>query len=136
MEDGIEETLTYCDFPGEHYWTRIRTNNVIERLNREIRRYSWVVSCFQDGNSPLVSLCPAAPCSQHPMGQQEVHEHETPRGCNLKIPPSLTDFIYAEPVNQSVTLPDRAEGIAAYYSQTTSPFCCLNYFLFNISCNF
>ncbi len=31
VEDGIEETLTYCDFPGEH-WTRIRTNNVIERL--------------------------------------------------------------------------------------------------------
>jgi putative transposase len=37
VEDGIEETLTYCDFPGEQ-WTRIRTNNMIERLNREIRR--------------------------------------------------------------------------------------------------
>ena len=37
VEDGIEETLTYCDFPAEH-WTHIRTNNVIERLNREIRR--------------------------------------------------------------------------------------------------
>ena len=36
-EDGIEETLTYCDFPSEH-WTRIRANNVIERLNRESRR--------------------------------------------------------------------------------------------------
>ena len=23
VEDGIEETLTYCDFPSEH-WTRIR----------------------------------------------------------------------------------------------------------------
>ena len=34
VEDGIEETLTYCDFPSEH-GTRIRTNNVIERLNRE-----------------------------------------------------------------------------------------------------
>ena len=33
VEDGIEETLTYCDFPSEHC-TRIRTNNVIERLNR------------------------------------------------------------------------------------------------------
>ena len=37
VEAGIEETLTYCDFPSEH-WTRIRTNNGIERLNREIRR--------------------------------------------------------------------------------------------------
>ena len=35
VEDNIEETLTYCDFPYEH-WARIRTNNVIERLNREI----------------------------------------------------------------------------------------------------
>ena len=43
VEDGIEETLTYCDFPSEH-WSRIRTNNVIERLNREIRRVWWVVS--------------------------------------------------------------------------------------------
>lgn len=25
VEDGIEEALTYCDFPSEH-WTRIRTN--------------------------------------------------------------------------------------------------------------
>ena len=32
VEDGIEETLTYCEFLSEH-WTRIRTNNVIERLN-------------------------------------------------------------------------------------------------------
>ncbi len=29
VEDGIEETLTYCGFPSEH-WTRIRTSNVIE----------------------------------------------------------------------------------------------------------
>ena len=42
VEDGIEETLTYCDFPSEH-WARIRTNNVIERLNREIRRRTRVV---------------------------------------------------------------------------------------------
>ena len=54
--DGIEETLTYCDFPGEH-WTRIRTNNVIERLNREIRRRSRVVGTFPDGNSALMLVC-------------------------------------------------------------------------------
>ena len=46
VEDGTEETLTYCDFPSEH-WTRIRTNNVIERLNREIRRRTRVVGSFQ-----------------------------------------------------------------------------------------
>ena len=56
VEDGIEETLTYCDFPSEH-WTRIRTNNVIERLNREIRRRTRVVGSFQDCNSALMLVC-------------------------------------------------------------------------------
>ena len=56
IEDGVEETLTYCGFPSEH-WTRIRTNNVIERLNREIRRRTRVVGCFPDGNSALMLVC-------------------------------------------------------------------------------
>ena len=56
IEDGIEETLTYCEFPSEH-WTRIRTNNVIERLNREIRRRTRVVGSFPDGNSALMLVC-------------------------------------------------------------------------------
>ena len=56
VEDGIEETLTYCDFPSEH-WTRIRTNNVIERLNQEIRRRARVVGTFPDGNSALMLVC-------------------------------------------------------------------------------
>ena len=56
VEDGIDETLTYCDFPSEH-WTRIRTNNVIERLNREIRRRTRVVGTFPDGNSALMLVC-------------------------------------------------------------------------------
>ena len=52
----MEETLTSCDFPREH-WTRIRTNNVIERLNREIRRRTCVVGTFPDGNSTLMLVC-------------------------------------------------------------------------------
>ena len=56
VEDGIEETLIYCDFPSEH-WTLIRTNNVIERLNREIRRRTRVVGTFPDGNSALMLVC-------------------------------------------------------------------------------
>ena len=55
-EDGVEETLTYFAFPSEH-WTRIRTNNAIERLNREIRRRTRVVGCFPDGNSALMLVC-------------------------------------------------------------------------------
>ena len=56
VETSIEETLTYCDFPSEH-WTKIRTNNVIERMNREIRRRTRVVGAFPDGNSALMLVC-------------------------------------------------------------------------------
>ena len=56
VEDGIEETLIYCDFPSEH-WTRIHTNNVIEQLNRDIRRRTRVVGTFPDGNSALMLVC-------------------------------------------------------------------------------
>ena len=65
VEDGIEETLTYCDFPSEH-WARIRTNNVIERLNREIRRRTRMVGTFPDGNSALMLVC-ARLCHDHPL---------------------------------------------------------------------
>ena len=56
VEDSIEETLAYYDFPSEH-WLKIRTNNVIERLNREIRRRTRVVGTFPDGNSALMLVC-------------------------------------------------------------------------------
>ncbi|MFQ7451527.1 MAG: transposase [Flavonifractor plautii] len=71
VEDSIEETLTYCDFPSEH-WTRIRTNNVIERLNREIRRRTRVVGELPGRQlCPYAGLCPATPCSWLPVGQQK-----------------------------------------------------------------
>ena len=56
LKQGIEETLTYCDFPSEHS-TNIRTNNVIERMNREIRRRTRVVGAFPDENSALMLVC-------------------------------------------------------------------------------
>lgn len=56
VEDSILETLTYMDFPYAH-WTKLRSNNVIERLNREIRRRTRVVGTFPDGNSALMLVC-------------------------------------------------------------------------------
>ncbi len=56
VEAGVGETLIYCGFPSEH-WTRIRTNNVMERLNREIRPRTRVVGTFPDGNSALMPVC-------------------------------------------------------------------------------
>lgn len=56
VEDGIEETLTYMDFPSQH-WTRIRTNNTIERLNQEIKRRTRAIGAFPDGQSALMLVC-------------------------------------------------------------------------------
>lgn len=56
MRISIEATLTYCNISSEH-WTRIRTNNVIERLDREFRRRTRVVGCFPDGNSDPMLVC-------------------------------------------------------------------------------
>lgn len=53
---GVAETLTDLDFPHEH-WRSIRTNNILERLNREIRRKTRVVGSFPDGESALMLVC-------------------------------------------------------------------------------
>ena len=56
VQERIEETLTYMDFPTQH-WTRIRTNNTIERLNREIKRRTKAIGAFPDGQSALMLVC-------------------------------------------------------------------------------
>ena len=78
VEDS-EETLTYCDFPSEH-WTRIRTN-VIETAETESAACTRVVGEFPRTATP--PSCWSVPgCAMgHPVGQQEVHEHEAPGGC-------------------------------------------------------
>ena len=53
VEEDVDETLTYYDFPAAH-WIRIRTNNPLERLMREIRRSARVVGSFPDGHSALM----------------------------------------------------------------------------------
>lgn len=53
VESSVGETLAYMAFPSEH-WKRIRSNNVLERLNREIRRRTRVVGAFPDGQSALM----------------------------------------------------------------------------------
>lgn len=55
VRKGCAETLAYTDFPMQH-WTRIRTNNAIERLNREIRRRTRIVGTFPDGKSALMPV--------------------------------------------------------------------------------
>lgn len=57
IRESIAETLTYYDFPRAHH-IRIRTNNALERIMKEIRRRTKVVGAFPDGHSALM-LCAA-----------------------------------------------------------------------------
>ncbi|QDS99090.1 Transposase, Mutator family [Adhaeretor mobilis] len=43
VEEEASETLSYMAYPREH-WIRIRTNNPLERIMREIRRWPRCVS--------------------------------------------------------------------------------------------
>ena len=52
VEEKGAETLTYYGFPDSH-WIKLRTNNPLERLMREIRRRTKVVGAFPDGESCL-----------------------------------------------------------------------------------
>ena len=53
VETSVEETLSYMDFPYEH-WSRLRTNNGLERIMKEIRRRTRVVGSFPDGYSAMM----------------------------------------------------------------------------------
>ena len=50
--ETAQETLAYYKYPDRH-WQRIRTNNLLERIMREIRRRTKVVGAFPDGESAL-----------------------------------------------------------------------------------
>lgn len=86
VRDGLAETLACTEFPPEH-WLRIRTNNGIERINREIRRRTRVVGTFPDGNSALM-LVTARPkyIAEHEWGKRryldmsKLEEMDEPRG--------------------------------------------------------
>lgn len=53
VNEGIHETLSYYGFPREH-WIKVRTNNPLERIMKEIRRRTRVVGSFPDGKSALM----------------------------------------------------------------------------------
>ena len=58
LREGVGETTTYLlpEFPANHR-IKLRTNNMIERLNKEIRRRTRVVGSFPDSNSALMLVC-------------------------------------------------------------------------------
>jgi transposase-like protein len=53
--EGVEETLSHYAFPRER-WRSLRTDNSLERPNREIRRRTRVAGAFPDGQSALMPV--------------------------------------------------------------------------------
>jgi putative transposase len=66
MTTSVAETLGYLAFPSEH-WRRIRTNNPLERIMREIRRRTRVVGASRMARSSTrsaqLSIPSCPPCS-------------------------------------------------------------------------
>ena len=52
VEQSIDETLSFYAYPPQH-WIKLKTNNPLERIMREIRRRTRVVGAFPDGQSAL-----------------------------------------------------------------------------------
>lgn len=80
VREGVAESLSYMAFPSEH-WRCIRTNNPLERINREVRRRTRVVGAFPDGQSALMLV---AARLRHVAGTQvghaEIPGHEAAEG--------------------------------------------------------
>ncbi len=52
LEDAEDDILAFMDFPQPH-WRHLASNNLLERLNHEIRRRADVVQVFPDHPSLL-----------------------------------------------------------------------------------
>lgn len=52
MEENISEGFTIFSFPQEH-WKKLRTSNLAERVNKEIKRRTKIVGIFPNCNSCL-----------------------------------------------------------------------------------
>lgn len=71
LEEAEPDALAYLDFPPTH-WKRLRTDNVQERTNREMRRRPRVMQVFPSTGS-LARLAGAVMCEQDEMWQESRH---------------------------------------------------------------
>ncbi|MGB0766821.1 MAG: IS256 family transposase [Phycisphaeraceae bacterium] len=88
IRETVQQTLTYMSYPREH-WQRLRTNNPLERIMREIKRRTKVVGAFPDGNSALMlSAARLRHVAGTKWGSQVSPCHSGERGSKLPVTPA------------------------------------------------
>ena len=117
LEEAEPDALAYLDFPPSH-WKRLRTNNVQERTNREIKRRSRVVQAFPSTAS-LVRLAGAVMCEQDETWQEsryfseakmrELYDEGRTRGVDGAVDWSRLEAEARKMIESGLELADRIE---------------------------
>lgn len=118
LEEAEPDALAYLDFPPSH-WKRLRTNNVQERTNREIKRRSRVVQVFPSTGS-LVRLAGAVMCEQDETWQEsryfseakmrELYDEGRTRGIDGAVDWGLLEAEARKMIESGLELADRIEA--------------------------
>ena len=117
LEEAEPDALAYLDFPQSH-WKRLRTNNLQERTNREIKRRSRAVQVFPSVAS-LERLAGAVMCEQDDLWadsryfsearMRELHEAKAPAASDARGGAELLEFA-RRAIESSLELADRVEA--------------------------
>ena len=82
VEENIDQTLTFCRLPRQHH-KHLKSTNMLERLNEEIKRRTHVVRIFPNAESCLrLARAPAVEIRENWLGQHRylnmdnLHEHK------------------------------------------------------------
>ena len=118
LEGAEPDALAYLDFPPSH-WKRLRTNNVQERTNREIKRRSRVVQVFPSTGS-LERLAGAVMCEQDETWQEsryfseermnELYDEGRTRGLDGTVDWSRLEAEARKMIESGLELADRIEA--------------------------
>lgn len=83
VETGIEENQTYCDFSSEH-WVKIQTNDVIERMLRDIRCRILRCTSRQQLRTDA-GLRPSSTYGRNPVGRKKYINTKHPAAVEQEI---------------------------------------------------
>lgn len=107
MDQAEPSVLCYLDFPPEHA-KRIRTDNVQERANREIKRRTNVVQCFPSKES-LLRLVGAVLCEENTYwSRMRVFSEDSIASVDSFVAPAPTELEVARASARARTIIEKA----------------------------